>query len=93
VLKHLTLSDLFRLTIGMLLGNWRQDEALEIENVGSVTIRTRKSLIKVMIDGEVETFAVPMNFKIRPGALWVLAPAGAVMGGAEASLPDAAVEA
>jgi diacylglycerol kinase family enzyme len=88
VLKHLTIGDLFRLTVGMLMGNWRHDEALEIENVNSVTIRTRKSPIKVMIDGEVETFEVPLHFKIRPGALWVLAPSTAETAVPEAAVPD-----
>ncbi|HEV7718858.1 MAG TPA: diacylglycerol kinase family protein [Arsenicitalea sp.] len=91
VLKHLTIRDFFRLTLGMLLGHWRQDDALEIENVGSVTIRTRKSLQKVMLDGEVESFDVPVNFKIRPGALWVLAPAVAEGITAEATMPEAVV--
>ena len=74
VLKHLTLGDFFRLTTGMFLGSWQQDDALEIESVRAVTIRTRKPMLRVMIDGEIESFAVPLSFRIRPGALSVLAP-------------------
>jgi diacylglycerol kinase family enzyme len=74
IIKHLTPGDVFRLVLEMLLGTWRQDEALQIESVRSVTIRTRKQVQKVMIDGEIEAFNVPLNFSIRPAALPVLAP-------------------
>ncbi len=74
VLRHLTVGDVLRLGMEMILGNWRQDEALEIEDVSGVTIRTHKQTLKAMIDGEVETLSVPLQFRIRPGALTVLAP-------------------
>jgi YegS/Rv2252/BmrU family lipid kinase len=74
VLRHLNFGDLVRLIAEMFLGNWRQDEAIGIEKVSAVTIRLRKKMIKVMVDGEVETLDTPLNFKIRPRALSVLAP-------------------
>lgn len=92
VLKHLTLTDIARLTLGMLLGNWRQDEALEIANVSAVTVRTRKPRLRAMIDGEVETLAVPLTFRIRPAALSVLAPAAAGKGQAERAEPNMTVD-
>lgn len=92
VLKHLTLTDIARLTLGMLLGNWRQDEALEIANVSAVTVRTRKPRLRVMVDGEVETLSVPLTFKIRPAALSVLAPVPAETGQAGRSEPNLTVE-
>ena len=75
VLRHLNTGDVLRLTIGMLLGNWQHDEALSVETVSSVTIDTRKDLLKVMFDGEVETMHTPLHFTIRPKALCVLVPA------------------
>lgn len=75
LLRHLTIGDLFRLTTGMLMGRWRNDEALSIESVSSVTINTHKDLLKVMLDGEVETLRTPLDFRIRPKALTVIAPA------------------
>ena len=75
VLRHLTLSDVVRLSTEMILGRWREDSAVEIENVSAVTIRMKRPSIKAMIDGEVETLELPLKFKIRPGALTVLAPA------------------
>lgn len=78
VLRHFTTRDFLRLTTGMLLGRWQNDEALSVEAVNSVTIDTRKDLIKVMFDGEVETLHTPLQFKIRPKALSVIVPAVAV---------------
>lgn len=74
VLRHFTTRDFLRLTTGMLLGRWRNDEALHVESVDSITIDTRKDLIKVMFDGEVETMHTPLQFKIRPKALGVIVP-------------------
>jgi len=79
VLRHFTMRDFVRLTTGMLLGRWRNDEALTVESVKSVTIDTRKDLLKVMFDGEVETLRTPLEFKIRPKALSVLVPATAAV--------------
>jgi len=75
VLRHFTARDFFRLVTGMLLGRWRDDEALTMESVQSVTIDAHKELIKVMFDGEVETLETPLVFAIRPKALSVLVPA------------------
>lgn len=74
VLKHFTVADLVRLTGGMLLGRWRDDEALRVESVTTVAIRSHKALLKVMFDGEVETMHTPLEFRIRPLALSVLTP-------------------
>ena len=63
------------LTMGMILGNWQNDEALSIESIKDVTIETHRKLIKVMLDGEVETLQTPLRFAIRPRALSVIVPA------------------
>lgn len=86
VLKHLTLGDALRLSAEMLAGRWQQDEALDIASVRSVSIRSRRASVSAMIDGEVEMLQTPLNFRIRPKALTVLAPAPAV---AEAPAPAA----
>ena len=65
--------DIVRLGSEMLLGRWKQDEALSIQSVSAVTIRSRKPRLQVMIDGEIESMAVPLVFRIRPSALQVLA--------------------
>lgn len=77
VLRHLTPGDMLRLATGMLLGHWRDDEALHMETVTEITITTKKPTVKVMFDGEVESLPTPLRFTIRPGALAVLVPADA----------------
>jgi YegS/Rv2252/BmrU family lipid kinase len=74
-LKHLNVRDFVRLTTGMILGKWQNDEALSMESIRGVTIDTRHKLIKVMLDGEVETLTTPLEFAIRPQALSVIVPA------------------
>lgn len=75
VLRHFTVRDFIRLTTGMLLGRWHNDEALSMESVKGVTIDVRKPQLKVMFDGEVETLQTPLQFTIRPKALSVIVPA------------------
>lgn len=74
VLKRFTFLDFVRLTGGMLVGRWHQDEALQVQSVGAVTIDSHKGLLKVMFDGEVETLTTPLHFTIHPKALTVIAP-------------------
>jgi diacylglycerol kinase family enzyme len=79
ILRHLTLGDVIRLTVEMLLGNWQHDDALSIESVNAVTITSRRRLLKVMLDGEIETLRTPLEFSIRAKALSVIVqPAEAV---------------
>lgn len=75
-LTSLTIGDFVRLASGMVLGNWQDAPALSIESSAGVTIRSRRKLLKVMFDGEVETLHSPLRFQIRPRALTVLVPAG-----------------
>jgi diacylglycerol kinase family enzyme len=86
-LKHLTAFDVIRLSAGMVVGRWRQDEALTIEHVSAVTIRSKKETVMTMFDGEIESFTVPLRFRIRPLALSVLAPLAVE---ATTPLPEAA---
>ncbi|CAN7289655.1 diacylglycerol/lipid kinase family protein [Devosia sp. LjRoot3] len=75
-LTSLTIGDFVRLASGMVLGTWQDAPALSIESSAGVTIRSRRKLLKVMFDGEVETLHSPLRFQIRPRALTVLVPAG-----------------
>jgi diacylglycerol kinase family enzyme len=78
IVNSLAPRDAVRLGFEMLLGTWRQDEALEIENVRSVTVRTKRRRVRAMIDGEVVMIDGPFEFRIRPLGLKVLA--GPVVG-------------
>ena len=77
VVKTLGLADILRLSAEMFAGHWRDDEALSIETVRSVTLKAKRSPLAVMIDGEIAHLEPPLRFTIRPGALRVLAPAAA----------------
>ena len=72
-LKHLGWADVLRLAGKMLLGKWQQDEALSILKTSNVTIRSHKPRLQVMLDGEIESIAVPLEFRVRSLALRVLA--------------------
>jgi len=73
IVRSLSPGDALRLGVEMLLGTWRQDAAIEIENVRSVSVRTRRRRVRAMIDGEVGMIDGPFDFQIRPKALKVLA--------------------
>ena len=79
LLRHLSFVDAVRLGIGMVLGHWRQDDVLEVDNVRALTIRTRHDRVRVMLDGEIEMLDGPMAFRSLPMALAVLAPRQADM--------------
>ena len=74
VLRHLSVGDVMRLWVKMAMGRWQDDEAIAIEKVRSVTLRSKQARISVMIDGEVQTLETPLDFKIKHKALRVLAP-------------------
>jgi diacylglycerol kinase family enzyme len=73
IVRSLSPGDALRLGLEMLLGTWRNDEAIEIENVRSVTVRTRRRRVRAMIDGEVGMIDGPFEFRIHPLGLKVLA--------------------
>jgi len=74
LLRRFSAGDFFRLLTGMILGHWKRDKALSMESVRSLRIETHRRLVKVMFDGEVETFQSPLIFSVRPGALSVIVP-------------------
>lgn len=74
IVSHLNVLDAIRLAAEMVMGTWRHDDVLEIENVAQTLIRTRSSRVRAMVDGEVIMLNSPLTFRIRPLALTVLAP-------------------
>jgi diacylglycerol kinase family enzyme len=73
-LHSVTLLKAMSLATGILIGRWQDDAALTIETAEQVLIRSRRKLLKVMLDGEVETLHTPLHFSIDKQALRVLAP-------------------
>ena len=78
LLRHFNAGDIFKLATGMLAGRWRDYDALDISTAKTVTIRSRKLRLQLMIDGEVSSMEVPLQFRIYPRALTVLAPLRAI---------------
>ena len=74
VVKRLGLSQIVRLTLRMALGRWRDDAAVEERQAATVDLDSRRPL-QVMNDGELSRIAPPLRYRLRPGALLVLAPA------------------
>jgi diacylglycerol kinase family enzyme len=62
-------------SVGLLLRFWQHNKHLEMIDAEHITIRSRHRHLVVCADGENKRLAVPLEFRIRPGALKVLAPA------------------
>lgn len=73
VIERLGLREALRLLLRMVLGRWRNDEAVRERTAKCVELETRKRLL-VMNDGELVELAPPLRYEVRPGALKVLVP-------------------
>lgn len=65
---------LFLLIARTVLGRLRQTHDFEEVSVEEITFETRRKQILVAFDGEVETLAAPLHYKIHPKALRVIVP-------------------
>jgi len=72
---HQTRAGLLQLLGGLGTGLWGLDERVERHAAREVTVRARRRRILVSIDGEPESLALPLRFRVRAGALRVLVPA------------------
>lgn len=68
--------DLLKLALWTLLG--RASRACELRTLSARDIRivTRRRRVRVALDGEVAWMETPLHYRIRPGALRVIVPAG-----------------
>lgn len=85
--RRLSAWPLARLATRMALGRWTHDPDLETHSVRQLTVTSRRSLIRVMNDGETFLIKPPLRYRILPKALMVLKPRGAA---APADVEDAA---
>ena len=65
---------LLRIALRGLLGRLDQAKDFEAMCLPAFAVETPKKTLKVAIDGEVTRMAPPLNFRVRPGALRVIAP-------------------
>lgn len=74
IAKHRTPFDILRLLLRMALARWRTDPDMETASVETLTVNSRKSRLRVTVDGEVRLLKPPLVYRIRPGALAVIVP-------------------
>lgn len=65
---------LARAMIASLLGRSSQGQLLELDDVTRLRVACRRSQLTVSCDGETLHLAPPLDYRIRPAALWVIAP-------------------
>ena len=73
VTRRFGLGDALRLAVRMALGGWRKDHAVTERHARAVDIESHRAL-HVMNDGELMLMQPPLQYRVRPGALRVLAP-------------------
>jgi YegS/Rv2252/BmrU family lipid kinase len=66
---------LIRLALRALLGGLRQERDFLAFTTKDISIGTQHKRVRVALDGEVTIMEPPLHFRVRPGALRVLAPA------------------
>ena len=67
---------LLRLAIRALLGRLRQADDFSMQRAERLTIDSRRRRMLVATDGEVRALDTPLEFRVLPGALQVIVPAG-----------------
>jgi diacylglycerol kinase family enzyme len=72
--RHRTRLGFMWFSVGLLLRFWQHNKHLEIIEAETITVRSRHRSLVVCADGENKRLPVPLEFKILPGALKVLAP-------------------
>jgi diacylglycerol kinase family enzyme len=75
LIRSLRLPDALRLALEMFCGMWRDDEVIEFEKVKQLQVGSKRRRILATMDGEVLTLNLPLDFRVRPRSLQVLAPA------------------
>jgi YegS/Rv2252/BmrU family lipid kinase len=65
---------LIRLALRALLGGLRQEKDFLAIRTKEVWIETKHKRLRVALDGEVTNLVPPLHYRVRPGALRVLAP-------------------
>ena len=65
---------LIRLALRALLGGLRQEKDFLAMRTKEVWIETKHKRLRLALDGEVTNLVPPLHYRVRPGALRVLAP-------------------
>jgi diacylglycerol kinase family enzyme len=74
VIRRLTLVRIALLAIRVLRRDWRRDPGVQEYRTPELIVSKRGRAIQVMNDGELMVLEPPLHYRIRPGALLVIAP-------------------
>jgi diacylglycerol kinase family enzyme len=74
VMRKKTRRGLIAATIRALLGRARDDDMVRLEDVQRLQVASRRTHLIISVDGEVETLTSPLDYRVRKGALSVIAP-------------------
>ena len=74
VLRPRGLTGFLSLAVRLAAGRWRHDQAVQEHEAPAATVGSRVRAIQVMNDGEISLIPPPLQYRVRPGALLVLAP-------------------
>jgi diacylglycerol kinase family enzyme len=69
-----------RLAVRALLGRVSPEQDFEAFSARELLVESSRTQIEVALDGEVASFATPLHYRVRPGALQVLVPAASDVG-------------
>jgi diacylglycerol kinase family enzyme len=74
VMRKKTRRGFIAATIRALLNRAREDDMVRIDGVTRLRVSSRRSMLPVSLDGEVVRESPPLDYKLRPRALKVIAP-------------------
>jgi diacylglycerol kinase family enzyme len=74
VMRSKSLPGFLAATGRALLGFSRPDDLVHVDGVRALQVDSARSHLTLAIDGETIALSPPLSFRIRPGALSVLAP-------------------
>ena len=60
--------------LSSLLGRSNPGQLAELERVTHLRVASRRASLTVSLDGETLCLPPPLDYRIRPKALWVIAP-------------------
>ena len=74
VLRKKTRAGLIVAALRALVGRARSDDMVRLDNVQRLRVASRRGRLTVSLDGEVKSVESPLDYRIRKGALRVMAP-------------------
>lgn len=74
VMRKRTRRGLIAASIRALFDRARPDDMVSLENVERLQVGSRRSHLVISVDGEVESVNAPLDYRVRKGALRVIAP-------------------